>query len=742
MKLHRPVLAVGVIGSVSLTLLGMFRPLAPAQPPAELKLATADESRVEYNRVVVPFFTRHCNDCHNQKDSEGDLDLAQLEFDMKSSTSGARWATLVELLAKGEMPPKKRSRPEPESVAAVIRWANAEAKRANKHFTRREAYTNGNKVPHDSLFDPKHIPPFAADPQIRRISPEIYAAFLAEMKGKPGLGQPFSPNGRTTFKDMGAPKVDEPVTAQLLQNALAIVESRTAHKLEGDKVVGNMPREFSVLFHPKTPPSEPQIEAAVVHQFNQILRRTPTDAEKSRFVALMKKNIADAGQTVGVRYTLATVLMLPEAIFRMEVGAGTPDAKGRIRLAPREIAFALAFALTDKRPDAALLTAAAAGELDTDAGVAKQVQRLLDDPKMEKTRVLRFFREYFGYDKATETFKESGKVPELNHPGHEPRTLVEDTDRLVQLILEQDKEVLKELLTTPKSFVAYKTAADSKKKIAEAKAKFEADRQRDPVKFKDKVFKPQPKLIYESYGLTDFPDVQPVELPADQRAGILTQPSWLVAHSTTFDNHAIHRGKWIRERLLGGVVPDVPITVDAQLPIAPEKTLRDRMAVTQQAYCWKCHQLMNDLAYPFEQFDHFGRYRTAEIVQDLEATARNVDGKGKPMGPVMKGAPLDISGLIAHVGDKTLEGPIKHPIDYMHKLAGSERVEQVFVRHAFRFWVARNEAPGDAASLQATHQAYRKSGGSMKALITALLTSESFLYRVPAQQPSMSSLPR
>jgi len=708
--------------------------LAQAAAPADLKFASAAESKAEYERVVVPFFAKHCNDCHNQKELEGDLDLAVLEFDMKASTSGARWATLVDLLTKGEMPPKKRTRPMPESVAAVIRWANAEAKRANRHFTRREAYANGNKVPHESLFNPKDIPPFAADPQIRRISPEIYAAFVAEMKAKSRLGQPFSPSGRTTFKDMGTPKVDEPVTAQLLQNALSIVESRTAHKLEGDKVVGNLTKEFSALFHPVTPPSEPQIEAAIVHQFNQILRRTPTDAEKTRFVALMKKNIADAGQTVGVRYTLATVLMLPEAIFRMEVGSGTPDAKGRIRLAPREIAFALAFALTDKRPDAALLTAAAAGELDTDAGVAKQVQRLLDDPKTEKTRVLRFFREYFGYDKATDVFKEAnGGGSAVDHPGHEPRALVEDTDRLVQLILEQDKDVLKELLTTTKSFVAYKTAADSKKKIAEAKAKFEADRQKDPAKFKDKLFKPQQKLIYESYGLTDFPDVQPVELPADQRAGILTQPSWLVANSTTFDNHAIHRGKWIRERLLGNVVPDIPITVDAQLPIAPEKTLRTRMAVTQEAYCWKCHQLMNDLAYPFEQFDHFGRYRAAEIVQDLEATALNVDGKGKPKGPVMKGAPLDISGLIAHVGDKSLEGPIKNPIDYMKKLAGSKRVEQVFVRHAFRFWVARNEAPGDAASLQATHKAYSESGGSMKALITALLTSESFLYRIAAK---------
>jgi hypothetical protein len=735
MPFHRTLATVPcrVIGVVALTLvLGL---LARAQAPAELKLASAAESKAEYDRTVAPFLAKHCVACHNDKKTSGDLDLTALDPDMKASTSGARWATVVEKLTNGEMPPRSKPRPEADSLAAVIRWAHAEAKRANKHFTRRAAYANGNQVPHEVLFDPKNIPPFAADPQIRRLSPEIYAGFLGELaKNKPGVGQPFSPEGRTTFKDMGAPRVDEPITAQLLQNALLIVDNQTAHKIEDGQIRGAMgaSKDFLALLNPKAPPTDAQIEAAIVLQFNNILRRPPTDAEKQRFVALMKKNIADAGQTVGVRYALAAVLLLPEAIFRMEVGTGKPDEKGRVRLAPREIAFALAYALTDKRPDAALLTAAATGELDTDAGVAKQVRRLLDDSRVEKPRILRFFREYFGYDKAAEVFKEAnGGGTALDHPGHDPRALVEDTDQLVRYILEQDKEVLRELLTTNKSFVAYKNAANLKKQRAEALAKFEADKKKDPVKNKDKKFNPPGKSVYESYGLKDFPDVQPVELPADQRAGILTQPSWLVAHSTTFDNHAIHRGKWIRERLLGGVVPDVPITVDAQLPLAADKTLRERMAVTQQAYCWKCHQLMNDLAYPFEQYDHFGRYRTAERVQDLEATARNTDNKGKSKGPVMKDAPLNTNGLIAHVGDSSLEGPVKNPIEYMKKLASSERVEQVFVRHAFRYWLGRNESPGDAASLQAAHKAYRDSGGSMKALITALLSSESFLYRVP-----------
>jgi len=204
--------------------------------------------------------------------------------------------------------------------------------------------------------------------------------------------------------------------------------------------------------------------------------------------------------------------------------------------------------------------------------------------------------------------------------------------------------------------------------------------------------------------------------------------------SKSDDNDVIHRGKWVRERLLGNVVPDIPITVDAQLPIAPEKTLRARMAVTQEEYCWQCHRLMNRVGYPFEMYDHFGRFRVVERVLDPEATSKNVDAKGKPLGSVMRDVPADIRGGIEFVGDSRVEGDVSGAVEFMHKLAASERVEQVFIRHAFRYWLGRNETPGDAASLQAANRAYRDTGGSMKALIAALVTSESFLYRLKPEQ--------
>ncbi len=703
---------------------------------AEDAATQRDASLAGYQQTVAPFLKAHCSACHGDQLAEKELHLATLEPDMKSTTSAARWAVVLQQLRAKEMPPQKEPRPQQEQVDAVTAWIEAEMKRAGKHLARREAYENGNAVEHALLFDPKNIGKFAAPGGVRRLSADQYAALTGELgKGLSGIAQPFSPQGKTTFKDMGAPKLDEPTTAQLLRNALLMVEQRyTAFKVENGKLKAAQqatPKQFLRLLDDAEPATEAEVHTAIKHMFELALKRPPTGDEVTRFAGLYERNVKDAGRVTGARYMLAAVLMLPEAVFRSEHGTKETDGQGRVRLAPREIAFAISYALTDRRPESWLLAMADKGELATDAGVAAAVQRMLDDPKLQKPRILRFFREYFQYTAAEDVFKDNKE-----HPDHDARTLVEDTDRLVQHILDEDQEVLFQVLTTNKAFVAYKTAAETKKKRIEELAKFEQEKQKDPKKYATKKPPKVGRSIYEAYGLSDFPDEQPVELPADQRAGILTQPSWLVAFSKSDENHAILRGKWVRERLLGNVVPDIPITVDAQLPVAPDKTLRERMAITQQEYCWQCHKLMNRVGYPFESYDHLGRFRTEELVIDLEATAKNVDKKGKPLGNVLTGVTADAQGGIEFCGDEQLEGDVKDAVELMHRLGKSLRVEQVFVRHAFRYWLGRNETPGDAASLQAAQRAYRESSGSMKVLMTSLLTSESFLYRVPENRVS------
>lgn len=646
-----------------------------------------EENRAAYDRDVKPFLKKHCIACHGPDHLEGDLSLELLDPDMKESVSAARWAVVRDRLQKGEMPPEGERRPAKADVDKVLAWIKAEMKRSRRNFTRRVQTITGNHVPHKLLFDPDHKTKLNVLPRLRRKSTDIYEAFRKDQaKGFENLvGNPFTPDQRFIFRDMGSPQLDVPTTSQLLRNALTIVRRQTGHTIENGqlKPLPRAQKNFLEFIDPEKSLGREEMAQAVTMQFQRTLGRSPRADELERFQALMEKNVQQAGRIAGVRYALAAVFLLPEAIFRYEVG-GPPGEDGKTRLRPREIADAIAYALTDKPPPNWLVQGAEEGQLDDAAGVADAVKTLLDDPKTDKPRILRFFHEYFEYPKAVEVFKNRE-----DFKAHKAKVLVEDTDNLIRWILKKDQEVLRELLTTNKAFV--NSRYDFRK---------------------DEIVQNQSKdLVHRSYSLPPdwkWTDEQPVELAEGTRAGILTQPSWLVAWSTNQDNHAILRGKWVRERLLGNAVPDIPITVDAQLPDAPEKTLRERMEVTRVEYCWQCHKLMNPVGLPFETFDHFGRFRALE-----------------------KGKPVNATGRIDLTGDKNLEADVTDAVDLVNQLAVSERVEQVFVRHVFRYLAGRNENLGDGPSLRAAHRAYRESGGSFKTLIVAILSSDSFLYRTP-----------
>ena len=224
---------------------------------------------------------------------------------------------------------------------------------------------------------------------------------------------------------------------------------------------------------------------------------------------------------------------------------------------------------------------------------------------------------------------------------------------------------------------------------------------------------------------------------------MLTHPAWLAAHSGNFENDPVRRGKWIREQLLAGIVPDIPIGVEAQLPEEPHRTLRQRFDVVKAEGCWRCHKKMNPLGNPFEAYDDFGRFRTHHLVDgdgnvmatEFEAFSRtrkmrwrDSHERGHPLESFEE-IPVDTSGVIDGTGDPALDGPVDGPVELMRRLAKSERVRQSFVRHVFRYWMGRNETLDDSPTLMAMDKAYLDNDGSFKELLVALVTSDSFLYR-------------
>ena len=94
-----------------------------------------------------------------------------------------------------------------------------------------------------------------------------------------------------------------------------------------------------------------------------LFQRPLREDEQAAYVELGTKSVAALGEDEAAALAFQQMLLSPAFLFRSELGQGTPDAAGRVRLSPFEAAAMLSYTLTDKPPDEALWNAAAAGQL-------------------------------------------------------------------------------------------------------------------------------------------------------------------------------------------------------------------------------------------------------------------------------------------------------------------------------------------------------------------------------------------
>lgn len=566
------------------------------------------------------------------------------------------------------------------------------------------------------------------------------------------------------------------------------------------------------------PPADELLQQLVEELSLLILERSPSSHESADFVLLTKNYVEKLGNLKAIQKLIQTMILSSEFAYRNEFGIGAPDQHGRRMLSPYDASYAIAYALTDQSPDEQLAAAAKNGQLNTKEDYRREVTRILNqrdiiyliDPILEDKnypdnttnlpiRKLRFFRDFFGYPKSISIFKDEKRFGGDRLDNATAR-LLNEADRLVEHLLENDQNVFEELLTTEKFFVYHdgdnermQAASDRIKRIyqhfkdldwqnfkkedlldhreflKEVKMRsidpdnLEArNRQGTTIQLFKKSMKTitarldkgqkeaAPFDLYRGYGNDfmrgynvakfynislddwDYATIQPAKIA--HRKGMLTHPAWLIAHSQNTETDPVIRGKWIQEKLLAGTIPDVPITVDAAVPEDHHRTLRDRLAsVTEVEYCWKCHQHMNPLGYALEAYDDFGRFRSEESLEHPDNLIQEgPEQKGDHMidtRDIFKTLPVDSTGYLAGTGDASLDGSVNDAIELADKLAKSRRVRQSIIRHAFRYFMGRNETLSDSKTLIDAEQAYVDNGGSFDAVIVSLLTSDSFIYR-------------
>ncbi len=734
----------------------------------------ADLLAAENAAKTLRFIDRFCTDCHGDPPNESGVELTSLRLPPVEKFQWQTWGSVLEQVVLGEMPPSDVEQPDHEQKQEFIHDLRTALEEAGHDLDLFEKLKNpefGNLISHEKLFSGEIKDAPFSPARLWRTSPNVFDHVKQDYGVDPKpFRQPFIVDDKTGIKDYASLLLaDSAVVDVLLMNA----------GICADQLLNRMPG-LKEIWDSDAVPKDDKIAQALKEHFRRVIYRDPTDLELNRYLDLYHESLPTANtnredRLEAMRLTLMAVMLHHEAVYRIEIGLGETDHIGRRKLSSVETAFSIAYALTDQRPDQELLDVASAGQLTDKKQVQQQLERLLGDSSIEKPRILRFFQEFFGYGHAHKVFKDEKRSGGFSYYGENyPDMYERDADFFVINILEEDRDVFHRLLTSDEYFLLNRqtfrnTVYDfylANQEMLDA-GDFPDDSHRDVLdrlkldhwgelnqtayhhnytrRFVGSVraikqivkevrqwknTKDEYKLLhgmqplYNKYPMVydledneqDFLLPQPYRRP--NRSGMLTHPAWLIAHSLNDSTDPIRRGKWIQERLLAGLVPDVPITVDASIPEDHEKTLRQRLAGTEKQECWRCHRKMNPLGYPFEIYDDFGRYRAVEVLDKLPP----VDGE-------YPSKPIHAVGFLSGTGDAELDGEVNDALDLISRLAESDRVRQSIIRHVFRYFLGRNEMLSDSVTLMEADQVYLETGGSFRAMLISLLTSDSFLYR-------------
>jgi hypothetical protein len=488
-----------------------------------------------------------------------------------------------------------------------------------------------------------------APARIWRLSDEQYRRAVADLL--PGVTVPeVSTPGRS-----GAEFVD---AADLFPASGALVaDLHSAARAVAAAAVVDLPSRMGCA----AGQAERACAEAFIDRFAARAYRRPLEAADRQALAALFAAGAAESVRAGVELVIEGILQSPSFLYRTELGA--PGAGPRFELTAHERASALSFFLLGSIPDEGLVRAANDGSLATPEGYRRQIERLLADARVRQN-LGRVFGKWVGLG--------AGITTELDpdqYPGYD--------DALKQSMVEESARVFDDLLARGGTFTDLLTGRRT---------------------FVD-------QRLAALYGLpapgAGFVEVM---LPAAERAGLLTRAAFITNQSR--GEPIVHRGKWVREELLCGEMPEPPAGVNTTPPVDPNLTARQfaqmRMA---DGSCSACHALMDGIGLTFGHYDALARFVTKDD----------------------QGRPIDASG---QVEGSDVAGPASDVLQLSQRLAGSAQVRACVETRMLSYALGRELDPEAARCEQQRIDAAIAGGGHrLLDLMGAIAGAPSFQVR-------------
>jgi mono/diheme cytochrome c family protein len=401
-------------------------------------------------------------------------------------------------------------------------------------------------------------------------------------------------------------------------------------------------------------------------------RRPVTEADLAIPLRFFRAGLREGGFDVGIERALASILVNPNFLFRLERQPPELKTDQPYRISELELASRLSFFLWSSIPDDQLLDAAIRGDLSDQEELESQVRRMLSDDR--SASLVTNFADQWLFLRNLESFVPDARLfPDFDH--NLRQAFRRETELLFEQMLREDQSVL--VLLNP-------SATYLNERLA------------------------------RHYGLSHVTGshFRPVSLDAGSvRGGILRHGSVLSVTSYATRTSPVIRGKWILENILGSAPPPPPPnvpalddnTVSAALPV------RERLAVHRaNPACASCHDVMDPVGFGLEHFDAVGRWRDLELGRPIDAS-----------GSLPDGSQFDgVSGL-----EQAL-------------LARPQLFVQTLTEKLMTFALGRGVGPEDAPAIRKIVRDAERDNYRFSALILGIVRSVPFQMRMSVARPA------
>ncbi|AMO72517.1 DUF1592 domain-containing protein [Sphingorhabdus sp. M41] len=430
--------------------------------------------------------------------------------------------------------------------------------------------------------------PVGGPPMLRRLTEEQYRASIADIFAS---DIPVNARFEKPVRERGLVAIG---TGRAGISAFAIEQYDSAAQGIVAAIMGKKRRAEYVACGPRKTSEFDEICArSFLATKGKLLFRRPLRSEElTKYVALARQSHDRLGDFYeGLGLSLYTMLIAPDFLFRIETVE--TDQSGELdTLDAYSKASRLSFFLTNSSPDAELLRAAGEGDLDTDWGLAGQVDRLMDSPRFEGA-IRAFFADMLQFDRFGELSKDPAIFPAFNSEvaaDAQEQTLKTIVDHLLS-----GQGDYRDLFTTRRTYLTRNLG-----------------------------------VIYRAPVPTRGDWEQVTFAEEANRAGIQSHVSFLALHSHPGRSSPTLRGYGMRQVFLCQDVPDPPANVDfaavEEKAHAKMVTARDRLKMhSTQPSCAGCHKVMDPLGLTMENYDGIGTFRILENGARID-TAGSLDG--------------------------------------------------------------------------------------------------------------------